>query len=216
VRLRARITELRTPEVFATIRLAILRSGQRDERFRILHFSVLPGEVRMIVEAKDAFWLSSGMRSVTIRIARYVNDGMGRTGPLWGDRWNGRTLKTPEAMRAALVEVLAAFRRDASEPRGIDPYSSAAWFDGFDGWQPAGGKAPPLAVEGGSRHPWLPWAAWGKPAVEGATADAAECPVQPARSSLARSAWREEGLIGLDEGPASKTEKPKRGRRPSA
>jgi len=180
---------LRSQHVFPTIRLALSRASARDEaRFRITHFSVQRDHVHLIVEARDERALSSGIRSVTIRIARYVNELLSRRGPLWSTRWHGRPLTSPREMRNALVYVLANFRKHARRPPhpGIDPFSSARWFDGFRGWKPRSGVAPPFAERG-----------------PGSRADAQDCPVTAARTWLGTTGWRRHGLLRLSEAPKS-------------
>ncbi|HEX5099705.1 MAG TPA: hypothetical protein VFV94_09410 [Polyangiaceae bacterium] len=139
------------------------------------------------MEAADKRALSSGVRSVTIRIARYVNDLLSRRGPLWADRWHGRALRTPREVRHGLVYVLANFRkhtvRGLPAPRGLDPYSSAHWFDGFREWQPFSGRAPPLAFA----------RAW---------PEDDEPLVTTPRTWLARIGWRRRGLLSIDDQPA--------------
>jgi len=194
--------------LFPTVRLALLRAARRDpERFRIVHFSVQRDHLHLIVEAKDKRALSSGMRSVAIRIARYVNDLLLRRGPLWSGRWHGRALTSPRQVRNAIVYVLANFRKHARRALrpGLDPYSSAAGFDGFREWSPVSGTPPPFAVN----------AAWGLtgwrrdtgPACANRVAATEPTPI--ARNAavgsswtwLARVGWRERGLIGISEVP---------------
>jgi hypothetical protein len=138
--------------------------------------------VHLLVEASDTRALSSGVRSLAIRIARYVNDLLSRRGPLWGDRWHGRALTSPCEVRNALVYVLANFRKHArgAVPAGIDPFSSGAWFDGWKAWRPAE-RAPPFAQS----------PRWSN----------ADCPVSRARSWLAGVGWRRRGLLSLEEAP---------------
>jgi hypothetical protein len=174
--------------LFPTIRLALMRAGRRDPaRFRLLQFSVQRDHVHLIVEASDQRALSSGVRSVAIRIARYVNELLSRRGPLWGDRWHGRALKTPREVRNALAYVLGNFRKHARRPLppGVDRYSSGAWFDGWRDFERCSGLAPPFTRE--------------QAAVELAT----ECPVSRARSWLARVGWRRHGLLRFDETPGA-------------
>src|SRR6187399_2667151 len=154
VTLRARVAPLRSQHVYPTVRLALARAARRDPaRFRLLHFSVQHDHVHLIVEAADKRALSSGVRSVAIRVARYVNDLLSRRGPLWADRWHGRPLKTPREVRNALVYVLANFRKHSQKTRapGVDPFSSGAWFEGWRRWKPGSGVAPPFAEPAG----WL-------------------------------------------------------------
>lgn len=189
VTLRAKISPLRSQFVYPTVRLALSRAARRaPERFRILHFSVQHDHVHLLVEAANKRALSSGMRAVAIRVARYVNDLLRRRGALWADRWHGRALRTPREVRNALVYVLANFRkhappanvrRDACRAARLDPYSSARW---FDGWREHEGGAGVLTGFAGD------------PAHD-------ECPVNVPQSWLARLGWRRHGRIGTDEAP---------------
>jgi putative transposase len=89
VTLRSSFRQLRSQFVFPTVRLALVAAARRDpNRFRIAHFSVQWDHVHLVVEAADKRALSSGVRSVAIRIARYVNDLLKRRGVLWADRWH--------------------------------------------------------------------------------------------------------------------------------
>jgi len=131
--MRARIAPLRSQHVFPSVRLALLRAGRRDpERFRVLQFSVQRDHIHLVVEAADKRALSSGLQGLAIRVARYVNDLLGRRGPLWADRWHGRALKTPREVRNALAYVLGNFRkhhgRTAASPYGTaaSPHAAAA------------------------------------------------------------------------------------------
>src|SRR5262245_1640619 len=122
VTLRSAFRPLRSQHVFPTLRIAFARANRRDpERFRIVHFSVQYDHVHLLVEARDKAALSAGVRSISIRIARYVNELLGRKGRLWADRWFGRDLTTERAVRVALVYVLANFRKHAKKrlPIGI-------------------------------------------------------------------------------------------------
>jgi len=174
------------------VRLALARASRREPaRFRLLHFSVQRDHLHLIVEAADERALSSGVRSVAIRVARYVNELLGRRGTLWADRWHGRALKTPREVRNALLYVLANFRKHARKPLppGIDPFSSGAWFDGWRGWKPASGVAPPFAEAARSARPHC-------------DDESGDSPVGSARTWLARLGWRRHGLVELGEVPA--------------
>ena len=134
---------LRSQHVLPTLRRAIARADRRDpERFRITQYSVQYDHIHLLVEASDQQALSSGMRSVAIRIARSVNALVGRRGRFWADRWYGRALTSPRQVRTALVYVLANFRKHARRRLGpgIDPFSSGAWFDGWRGRPPGGDR----------------------------------------------------------------------------
>jgi hypothetical protein len=143
---------LRSQHVLPTLRLAIAGADRRDpERFRIVGYSVQYDHIHLLVEASNQQALSSGMSSVAIRIARSVNALVGRRGRFWADRWYGRALTSPRQVRTALVYVLASFRKHSRRGLGpgIDPFSSGAW---FDGWQEgslvvAGSVGPTGSVE---------------------------------------------------------------------
>jgi putative transposase len=185
VTLRSCLAPLRSPQLFPTIQLAIAGANARTPRlFRVLHFSVQRDHVHFIVEAKNAEALSAGVRSLAIRVARYVNEVLSREGPLWEGRWHGHALATPREVRNALLYVLANFRKHARRPprAGIDPYSSGAWFDGWHGWKPGPDAPPPFAVRGPS---------------------VAESGVSAPMTWLARTGWRRHGLLALDEVPAA-------------
>jgi REP element-mobilizing transposase RayT len=186
VTLRAAFRPLRSEHVFPTVCLAIRGAMQRDPRhFRVLHFSVQWDHVHLIVEARDKLSLSEGMRSLSIRIARYVNELLMRRGRFWADRWHGRELASPREVRNALLYVLANFRKHAKRPvaPGFDPFSSGRE---FDGWRAvATGACAPRA---GPRHHDL----------------AAHVVVAVAKTWLARVGWRSSGLLRLDEAPRVK------------
>ena len=204
VTMRARLAPLRSQFVFPTVRLAIMRAARREpERFRVVHYSVQRNHLHLIVEAADARALSRGVRGLAIRIARYVNDLLGRCGALWADRWYGRALGSPREVRTALLYVLANFRKHGEHVvrPGIDPCSSARWFDGWREWQPGSGVPPPFAerdVTGASSlYPSI--------ALEIVAGDALQ-----SRTWLGTCGWKRGGLLSLGESP--RTEKSRRAR----
>jgi hypothetical protein len=71
------------------------------------------------------------MRGLAIRCALAVNRAVGRHGALWGDRYHARALHTPRMVKNALIYVLANASKHRRAVAGVDPCSSARWFDGF-------------------------------------------------------------------------------------
>jgi REP element-mobilizing transposase RayT len=186
VTLRSAFRPLRSQFVFPTLCLALAGASRREpKRFRILHFSVQFDHVHLVVEAKDKRALSSGVRSVSIRIARYVNDLVRRRGRFWADRWHGRELTSPRQVRNVLVYVFGNFRKHARRVlgRGVDAFSSGARFDGWREFR--AGAEPPLV--GAKSHAAL----------------GAEVVVAAPQTWLAAKGWRRLGLIGMDEAPLS-------------
>ena len=185
VTLRSAFRPLRSEYVFPTVCIAIRGATRRDpERFRVLHFSVQWDHVHLIVEASDARALSSGVRGLAIRLARYVNQLVTRRGRFWADRWHGRALTTPRAVRNALVYVFANFRKHARArlADGVDAFSSSS---AFDGWR--GARSAELARAGPPFH----------------RAMAAHIVVSAPESWLASTGWRRHGLLGVGEVPAA-------------
>jgi hypothetical protein len=127
VSVRANV-RLQTEVAAAALREAIasVREG-RGSRFRVVHYSIQDRHFHAIVEASSTSALVSGVRSLVIRIARQVNRATRRRGQVWADRWQGRSLATPRAVRDALVTLYSG----RGKRKGDDPYSSAAYFSGF-------------------------------------------------------------------------------------
>jgi REP element-mobilizing transposase RayT len=199
VTMRARLAPLRSQFVFPTVRLAIMRAARREpKRFRVVHYSVQRDHLHLIVEAADTRALSRGVRGLAIRMARYVNDLLGRRGALWADRWYGRALRSPREVRTALVYVLANFRKHRANVvrAGIDPYSSARWFDGWREWQPGSGVPPPFAERDAEREVAAAQSMQRSTALEVVPGDALR-----SRTWLGTCGWKRGGLLSLAESP---------------
>jgi len=183
VTMRSLFRPLRNEFVFPTVAIALAAATRRRvETFRIVHFSVQRDHLHLIVEARDQRALSAGLQSVAIRVARAVNQLVSRRGRFWADRWHGRALTSPRAVRNALVYVLANFRKHAVArlAPGIDPFSSAVRFDGFRDTAPSQPRAGPL------HRAISRWVV-----------------VSTSQTWLARTGWRRAGLLRLDESPRS-------------
>jgi putative transposase len=175
VTLRARpdVRSLRGDDVFPAVRQAL--SAGSKTTFRLVQFSVQADHLHLLVEGLDSRSLALGLRGLTIRLARAVNRALGRTGSVWNDRYHARALHTPREVRHGLVYVLMNFRKHLRhQPRGLDPCSSAPWFDGFRG----AGRRPALA-----------------PPTD-------DPPVATSRTWLGTVGWRRHGLIDVHERPA--------------
>lgn len=147
---------LRTPRAYRALESA-LRSSSR-ETFRVVHFSVQTDHLHLIVEADSADDLSRGMRGLAIRCALAVNRATGRRGALWGDRYHASALRTPRMVRNALVYVLANARKHLRVRGGIDPCSSARWFEGFRDFD--GAINPPCEPTTWAARSWLLRTGW--------------------------------------------------------
>jgi REP-associated tyrosine transposase len=97
------------------------------------------------------------MRGLSIRVARQLNNALGRSGRVLADRYHARVLGSFRQLRAALAYVVNNQRRHVYQhggwmlrPSYIDPFSSGWYFDGYVGQRdplPAAlrGIAPPVA-----------------------------------------------------------------------
>jgi REP element-mobilizing transposase RayT len=192
--LRSSFRGLRTQRVFPILRSAMSRLNRRKmreahaagvrSRFRVVHFSVQTDHVHLVVEAEDKRELLRGMQGLAVSIARKINQLLSRRGRLWADRWHGRALTCPRAVRNALVYVMANHRKHGHASVGlIDPYSSAPYFTGFAGFN----GQPPILL-----HPSLVPKALAPPVV---------LPVAAPSRWLLAVGWKRHGLLRLHEKP---------------
>jgi len=168
---------LRRRRLARVVQLCVLLANATGV-FRVIHFAILARHLHLIVEARSQEALSRGMQGFGVRLARRLNNEVGRKGRVLEDRYHAHILKTPREVRNALCYVLRnSARHEAARSTdrvaGVDPYSSGIYFDGWRGYKPhsrAGPERPPVAE---------------------------------ARTWLLCKGWRRHGLIGLDEIPGS-------------
>lgn len=129
MRARPGVPSFRQSALFAAIGLALAAASTAS--FRVVQFSVQSNHVHLVVEAHDKDALARGMQGLMIRVARATNRALDVRGIVWRERYHARELKTPRAVRIALVYVLMNAKKHGHALRGADPYSSAPWFDGF-------------------------------------------------------------------------------------
>jgi hypothetical protein len=118
---------------------------------RVAHFSIQTNHLHLIIESTDAKALADGMRGLGVRLARAVNRVLGRRGPLAVDRYHAHPLRTPREVRHAIVYVLANARKHGTLTSGLDPLSSARWFDGY------AAPAAPIDANPPPTHPPRTW-----------------------------------------------------------
>jgi len=180
VRLRDDVRRLRNFEMAKILRRAFVH-GCDVGRFRICDFSILGNHIHLICEAADAAALSRGMQRWSSMVGRGINRKLHRTGRVFDGRYHEEILRNPRQVRNALCYVMQNARRHGLRiPRGyngIDPFTSAWWFDGWvdDHWRE--GVSPPDDGDGPS--------------------------VARPKTWLRRKGWRRHGLIRVDEMPAA-------------
>lgn len=185
VTLRSRCRSLRSQFVFPTVRAALAAAnGAAPDRFRIVEFSVQGDHIHLIVEAQSRSALVAGVRGLSVRIARRVNQLLGRHGRFFADRWHGRALESPRAVRNALVYVLSNFKKHRQVKVGLlDALSSALYFRDFVEFP----SDPPIVA-----NPRLHPRSLGPPF----------CAVVPAMTWLLSIGWKRHGRLSVAERPA--------------
>ncbi len=209
LRLRKGLPTLRKKSFFRAVHQAFC-DGCRRFGFRLVHYSVQSNHIHLLVEAPSARSLARALQGLSVRLARRLNAAMHRKGSVFADRYHSRVLKTPLEVRNALRHVLNNAGRHSSasdpglgslgrtsvrsarvNPIPLDPYSSAVW---FDGWQ--GARGIPAAVFGIADARAAPLGRTDPRFVADAQPETAE-----ARSHLLLRGWRKHGLIPITAVP---------------
>jgi REP element-mobilizing transposase RayT len=125
--------------------------------FRVIHFSIQPDHLHLIVEADGKRALSRGTQALAIRIARAVNRALGRRGRVFSDRYHARALASPREVRNAIAYVINNWYKHVWDADGVDSFSSGRWFDGW-----AGRAAPTQRTRSPVAEPrtWLARVGW--------------------------------------------------------
>jgi hypothetical protein len=123
----------------------------------VTHFSIQGDHLHLVVEAGSKRSLSRGMQGLKIRMAKRLNRALGRpTGTIFGDRYHARALTTPTSVRVAIRYVLCNWKKHIPGASGLDPFSSARWFDGWVTCPPPQSSACPVATP----KTWLGGTGW--------------------------------------------------------
>ena len=123
---------LRTPRVREALRPVFVAAKERGD-FRVVQLAVMHDHVHLIVEADDSTALARGMQGLLVRLARALNKALFRRGKVFADRYHARLVRTTIEGKNAIGYVLGNARKHGIAFEGMfDPYSSAAWFDGWD------------------------------------------------------------------------------------
>jgi hypothetical protein len=101
--------------------------------FQVVHHSIQKDHVHLIVEATNRTTFSSGMRSLSIRLALRINWLLRRkSGKVLRERYHRRDLFSARQVRRVLVYVLLNGAKHKVVPFGqLDEFSSSLSFDGW-------------------------------------------------------------------------------------
>ena len=162
-RVRPDVPRLRRFELCKVLRGAFVLGCRRGE-FRICQFSIQGNHIHLICEASDTIQLARGIGGWSVRVARGLNGYLGRTGAVFDDRYHLEILTTPTQTRHVLCYVLQNARRHGEpiDPRfgGMDPFSSAWWFNGWEDASWRIGIPPPEMRTVAAAETWLLRVGW--------------------------------------------------------
>ncbi len=144
-------------------RMAMTVDGTVVE-FRICQFSIQGNHIHLICEANNNVALARGIQGWSVRVARGLNGHLGREGSVFDDRYHLKVLTTPSQTRHALCYVLQNARRHGERIDmkfgGMDPFSSAWWFDGWRDEARKVGVGPPEMRTVAEPQSWLLKVGW--------------------------------------------------------
>jgi REP-associated tyrosine transposase len=135
---REDVGRLRRRDLYQAIERA-LRNCCARVGFRICHYSVQGNHLHLIIEADDRRALARGMQGFGVSVAKQINRRLGRRrGGVFTERYGCKIIRHPKQVRSTLSYVLNNWRKHGAQgdvPRYVDfdPYSSAAYFDGWTG-----------------------------------------------------------------------------------
>ena len=181
VRMRPEIAGLRNFVLIPVLRRAFVYGCKKDKaglEFRICQFSIQGNHIHLMCEAANNEALARGMQGWCVRVARGLNKKLGRTGSVFEDRYHSALITSPRQCRNALCYVLQNARRHGEriDPayNGMDPFSSAWWFDGWKDNEWREGLLPPDMRTVAAAETWM-----------------------------LQVGWRRHGLLSIDEVPAA-------------
>ena len=176
-RLLDKLPHLRNYDLAPILRRAFIY-GCTFGKFRICQFSIQGNHIHLICEAENSEALAKGIQAWSVRVARAINRVAKRNGAVFYDRYDAEILTTPSHCRNALCYVLQNARRHGeridSRMNGVDPFTSAWWFDGWNDNEWRKGLRPPEQRTVAKAETWL-----------------------------LKVGWRRRGLIGVFEVPAA-------------
>jgi REP element-mobilizing transposase RayT len=124
------VWNLRSERSYAVIHRSI-EAARRRADVRIVHFTIEGNHLHLIAESSGTWALGNTIRALSIRLARGLNRMMGRSGPVFADRYHAHVLRTPAEVRHAVRYVVGnhashqARRGRSMRESWVDPFSSA-------------------------------------------------------------------------------------------
>lgn len=159
------VPSLRTGRALRVL-MECFRKGRDRFGFRLIHYSIQGNHMHVIVEGDERESVSRGMQGLAVRMAKRLNKLWGRKGKVFADRYWGRILEGPRQVRNALQYLFQNVRKHrgpqrwgSGDARTPDPFTSGAW---FDGWEKPAIPLPALPREGPIAEPrtWVLRGGW--------------------------------------------------------
>lgn len=130
LRLEHGLESLRKRRTFSLVRNA-LAAGSNRFGARLVQYSVMTNHLHLVLEIENEGSLAAAIKGLCVRMARALNRLWERFGNVFAERYHVHVLKTPREVKHALVYVLRNALHHGIHLAGLDPFSSAAWFDGW-------------------------------------------------------------------------------------
>ena len=123
LRVAGHVWNLRSSRCYRVVKRAFQKARGRFG-MRLIEFSLLGNHLHLVVEADSKEALSRGMQGLAIRIAKALNNVMGRRGRVFDDHYHSRLLRTPTELVNAIGYVLGNAQHHYGNALS-DPFSSA-------------------------------------------------------------------------------------------
>jgi hypothetical protein len=111
-----------------------MRMCQKDA-FAINQYSIQGDHVQLVCEPRHTKALARGIQGFASLMARRLNAIAKRKGKVFADRYHSRVLRTPREVRNVLCYVINNWLHHRRENTVwvVDPFSSAQFFDSWEG-----------------------------------------------------------------------------------
>jgi REP element-mobilizing transposase RayT len=146
------VYNLRSRRSFRVIEKALWVGADRFG-VRVVEFSVQGEHIHLMAETDDRLALGRAIKGLSVRLAKGLNAMMGRKGPVVGDRYHARVLRTPTETRRVRRYIRDNHRQHMAK---VGKHLPAGWVDPYSSF------CPELAALLPSARSWLLRVGWQK------------------------------------------------------
>ncbi len=126
IKLKEGVATLRKKDCYKLFRDSVKEAAAYG--INVVHFSVQSNHVHLLAESRSRSLLASGMKSLTIRLAKGINSIHGTIGKIFIDRFYLHVLKTPTEVKEALTYIFKNTAKAIKTKNLFDPFSSILIF----------------------------------------------------------------------------------------